>query len=205
MTLTEMRTAVRTRLGNPSTDGFFSDANLTDIVNEGLQVISTDHDWPWLFATATFSTAASDADYAMPATWLRTRGLIIDGYDPLTLLSTPEIRAMETATTGQPEYFTIDDDQILLRPVPDGVYSVIHDYVRSETALSGDSDTPLMPLQFHYSIVASAVHLAHLRQGDMSRAGAAAADRDGWLQRMRSFKKRAAGPRRVVVRPFGAL
>lgn len=204
MNLPALVTAVETRIGNPSTDGFYTTAQKEDLVNEGLSLISTDHDWPWLFGTANVSAVAADGDYAVPADWCRTRSLVIDGYAPLVLLSAQEIRAISTTDRGQPLYYTIDDDQILVRPLPDASYTIIHDYVKVEPILATTA-TPLMPAQFHYAIVAAAASLAFLRAGDGGRAAAAERAVQAWLQRMRSFKRRAAGPRRVVVRPGSAI
>jgi hypothetical protein len=81
VTLTEMRTAVRTRIGNPSTDGFFTDAQLTDLINEALAAVSAEEDWPWLQTSANITTVAGTAAYAAPAGWVHTKQLYINLYD----------------------------------------------------------------------------------------------------------------------------
>ena len=97
MDLVTMRTAVRTRLGNPSTDGFYSDAQLTDLINESLQAISTEDDWPWLQASETINTVAGTRAYT-PATgaWIRTKQLYINNFEPLVLVSLAEIDRKST-------------------------------------------------------------------------------------------------------------
>lgn len=57
-------------------------------------------------------------------------------------------------TNSYPTYFTIDHDtDILLAPKPDGIYTLSGEYVKSATELSGDSDTPELPTEFHMAIV----------------------------------------------------
>lgn len=205
MDLSTMRTAVRTRIGNPSTDGFFSDANLTDLLNEATAALSAEEDWPWLQTAANITTVAGTAAYAAPAGWVHTKHLYINNYDPLTYLSLPEIDAISTTDTGQPQFFTIYDEDILLRPVPDAVYTIVHQYNKSETAMSNDSDTLLMPSIFHYAVVTLAAKLAHDRQRDLQRSQIEEADYEKWLRRMRNYRYRLQGPMRPRVRPGSSL
>ena len=200
-----MRTAVRTRLGVPAADTFFTDAVLTDLVNEALQAISTEVDWPWLEASTTFSTANGTATYTPTAGWMRTRSLCIDGYDGMEWRSLTEVREIPTTVTGVPCIFNVNVEQLTLRPVPNGVFTVTHDYIKVEPALALTSDTPLMPAQFHYAIVSLACHLGHLRSGDVNRAVAAMADYQGWLKRMVDNRRRQTGGLRVRVRPGGGF
>ena len=199
MQLSEMRTAVRTRLGNPSTDGFFSDANLTDLINEALQVISTEDDWPWLQTSENIALVSGDGSYPPAANWIRTKQLHITNFEPLVLISLAEVN--EITAQGQPEYYHIYDEEILVRPIPTVAATLIHQYIRTETALAADGDTPLMPLQFHYAIVAYACYLAHLRQGREQLAQLELRAYQDWYRRMVSFRRRSQLPIRPRIRP----
>lgn len=204
--LTDMDTAVRTRLGNPSTDGFFSTAQVTDLVNEALLTIGTEADWPWLQSVGTaITTVAGTATYSISDTgYTSTRGLCIDGSDPLEERQLAELRGMPTTDRGQPAFFAIAGSTIHLRPVPDAVYTIVHDIVTSEVALSG-SGTPALPAAYYYAVVAKATELAHLRQRDTARAQAALAEYNAWMQRMRDNLHRTKAPKRIRVRPGRAL
>src|SRR5688572_2366993 len=101
LTFATMLTAVRTRIGNPSTDGFYTDAQLGDLTNESLQIYTTEADWPWLQATTTFTTSDGTATYSPPAEWMKTRMLTIDGYDPMAERSLGEIREVALTVKGQ--------------------------------------------------------------------------------------------------------
>ena len=205
MNFEQMCDAERVRLGVPASDTFYTAERLGDLTNEALQAISTEFDWPWLEASTTFSTAIGTATYTPPADWMRTRGLCIDGSDAMEYRSLIELREVPTTTTGEPGFYHINTELITLRPIPSSVQTVIHDYVKIEPALANPTDTPLMPAQFHYAIVAYAVHLGHMRQGDVQRATAALGDYTSWLRRMTDNRRRQTGGVRVRVRPGGGF
>lgn len=213
MDLAAMRTAIRTRIGVPSTDTFYTDTVLTDFVNEALQAVSAEEDWPWLSATTTFATVRGTQNYTPPGDWARTKLLCIDGYDPIEWRSLGEIREWASSITDVPLYFTVEADEILLAPVPGGSYTVKHDYYVDEAALALDADTPLMPSEFHYAVVAFAVHLAHARNAEIGSyrgaitgsAAAALQQYAQWLARMRKQRRRQTNPLRIRVRPGGAF
>lgn len=204
--LTDLDTIIRTRLGNPSTDGFFTTAQVTDLTNEALLAISAEADWPWQQAAGTdITTASGTATYTISDTgYTRTRVLVIDGYQPLDERSLAEIRGMPTSDTGQPLHYAIENLTLHLRPVPDGTYTIKHHIVKSEAVLSG-SATPLIPSMYYYAVAAKATELAHLRQRDTERAQAARAEYNAWLKRMQDNLRRTASPKRIRVRPGSGL
>lgn len=201
-----MVTAVRTRLGNPSTDGFFSDAQLSDLVNEALQITNAEADWPWLQATTTFATVAGTATYDPTAAsgWVKTRTLSIDGFDSMSERSLIEIRDWGITPQGTPCMWALENELINLRPVPNAVFTVIHDYIKIEPEISS-TQTPLMPASYRWSIVEYATYLAQLRQGNQQGAGAAKAAWQDWLEKMADHRRRTTGGQRIRVRPGSAL
>lgn len=209
MNLEQARNAVRVRLGVPASDNFWTDTTLTDLVNEALQAVTTEFSWPWLEATTTFATVAGTQTYTPPTTWQRTKALIIDGTDALQWRSLEEIREFPTTTRGRPVFYTVFAEQLLLAPVPDAVYTINHDYLRTEPALALNTDTPLMQAQYHYAIVEFAAYLGHLRSGDSSRYSNKAQDAlnnyKTWLQRITDNRRRTTANMRVRVRPGGGF
>lgn len=201
MTLAQLRDAIRVRLGVATNDSFYGTATLNDLANEALQAISTEMDWPWLTDSTTFATVGGTATYALPATSVSTLQLIIDGYAPMNLRSIQEIRTWPVVDRGVPSEYTIHDEQIVLRLVPDGIYTVIHDFVRFEPALTQDSDEPLMPEQYHFAIVHMAAALAFERSGDVRRHESALQGYSRWLIRMRDNARRSKQLMRLRVRP----
>lgn len=205
MNLEQLRGAVRTRIGVPESDTFFTAPVLTDLVNEALQAISAESEWPWLETSTTFATVNGTATYTPPADWVATRSLCIDGFDAMEWRSLTEIREWPTSIVDVPRYFNVNAEVLTLRPVPGAVNTVIHDYFKNEQTLVTDADVPLMPSSYHYSVVAYACHLAYLRSGDVQRATAALADYQGWNKRMNERRQRQTGGLRVRVRPGGGF
>lgn len=203
MDLSTARTAVRTRIGVPSSDGFYTDAVLTDLLNEALQALSTENDWPWLLTSESIATVAGTRSYSMAANWNKTKEVFISGYEPMSLTPLDEI---DTITyQGLPQLWNHNDGVLILAPIPDTAYTITHRYYKAEAALSGNTDTPTLPTHFHYVWVTKAAHLAYLRAGEQGRA-----DREGqlyqqWLERMNSFKRRATPRPRIRERPGGWL
>lgn len=204
MTHDQMVTAIETRIGTPSTDGFFTAAQKSDMVNEGLQVISAECDWPWLQATTTISVIQGTSAYAVPADYSHTKLLYIEDYPPLEYLGQFDIAVERVEGQSQPIHFSVWDEDIVISPEPNAAYTLVHKYIKQEPAISGAS-SPLMPSVFHYSIVAKAVELAHLRQGYLARAEVAAAEYKEWLVRMYNFKRRVTQPVKRRVRPGGGF
>lgn len=61
--------------------------------------------------------------------------------------------------SGKPGYFTVRPDKTIeLIPTPDKAYTVTMDYRKTLDVLSGDTDTPLMPSQYHEAIAYLACH-----------------------------------------------
>lgn len=207
MNRADLRSALRYRLGNPPADEFFTDPVLNSLLDEAVLTLGTEADWPWLCSTGTaITTAAGTATYAIgDSGYTRTRVLSIDGYEPLEERSLAEIRSLGTADRGQPRYYAIVGLTLHLRPVPDGVYSIVHDIVTSETILTGDTDSPSLPEAYSFAAVAKAAELGHLRQRDNERATLQLAEYNAWLGRMRDNLRRTAAPRRIRTRPGSAL
>lgn len=205
MDLGTLRTALRNRVGVSDYDGFFTDARLTDLINEAIQVVSSEEDWPWLQTTETIATVNGTQAYAPAADWLRTKALIIDGYDAMQWRSLQEIREYGSDYLGLPVVYTVYGDQILFGPTPGAAYSVTHDYIKQEPELAVSDDEPIMPSQFHGAILAQAAHLASLRAGDMSRVQAFGSEYSTWLNRMRDHRRRSSSPLRVRVRPGSGI
>lgn len=208
MTLAEIRNSIRVRLGVASNDAFYTNEVLTDIVNEGLYAMCMEADWPWLQVSTTFSTAAGTQAYTPPASWVRTKALTPDeGADSLVLLSLIEIREFgdEEEDRGFPRYYTVWDEDILIAPVPDEIYTIKHDYIRTEDQLDQDNDTPILPVQWHYALVHLCAGIAQLRQNETQRWEAEMKNYEKWLERMHDNRRRSSANLRVRVRPGSQL
>lgn len=139
-------------------------------------------DWGWMRQTASFTTVAGQATYALGSgagttgvtaatfgMWARNTGRSY-----LTSVGTPSEAFLEYATyeswrdayqfsslrtsTSRPNVVTITPAKALgLGPVPVAGYTITMDYYTKPVSLSGDSDTPLLPAEFHRAIVCRAM------------------------------------------------
>lgn len=201
MMLETLRDAVRVRLGVPENENFYFAQQLDDLLNEALQTISAEGDWSWLQASETIPTVTGTRFYTPNVNWSQTKALSIQGFDAMTYLDLQEVRNWPDDVFDVPMFYTVYLEQLYLAPTPSAVYQLRHDYLRSEPRLIDNTDVPLMPSLYHYSILAMAVHLAHLRAGDLPRAAAAKQEYDAWLKRMEGQKMRTTSTVKVRVRP----
>lgn len=186
MDLSGFRTAIRTRLGVPSSDAFYTDTVLTDLTNSAIAFLSGEADWRWLEKSASISCVNADADYAVPADYRRTIA-IIDA-DGVVLRRKPfdELQFMTTATDDTPHFFTIFGGFVHVRPVPNGTFTLTHYYVGEETALSSGTDTPALPTRWHDVAVEYACYLAKMRAGNYNEAEANLKVYQRWVEVMKS-------------------
>jgi len=181
----------------PAVDTFYQDPQLNDLINEALQAISVAKDWPWLQATELISTVVGTRFYTPNADWQRTKAVSIAGFDAMVWNDLQMIRNWPDDIQDVPVFYTIYLEQIYLAPAPNQIYSLRHDYIIQEPELVNDSDTPFMQSSFHFSIVAFAVYLAHLRSGDLGRAQAAQQEYAAWEKRMTDNRMRSSS----TIRP----
>jgi hypothetical protein len=205
MNRAQLREATYDKLGVDSTDPRLGTARIDRLINEALHWIETDKDWPWLMTSTTFSTAAGTGAYTAPTDWLRTRSLRIADYSPLEVRSSEELDYDYPLSTeqGVPTAFGFEGDQLLLRPLPSGVYTVTHRYVRMEPDLNNDDQSPLMPASFHPAIAEVAAYLSLRRTREEERAAVAFAAYKDWHERMVDNRRRTQGTPSVRIRPGG--
>lgn len=198
MNFTELVTAVYNRLGVPSGDALLTSTIVGAAVNEALQEVNSEEDWPWFNATETIATVAGTAAYALNASWLRTRSVKISDDFPLERYSEEELSDLYpfATSTNRPQGYAIEGGQLLVGPVPNGVYSLQHRYVKFEGTLSG-VQTPLMPAQFHSAIVELATHITLKRSRESLRAQESLANYQRWLSKIKKYRRRFTGPGRI--------
>jgi hypothetical protein len=130
-----------------------------DFINDAKTLVSQATDWSALRETITISTTASDNTYS-----LTNSG---DNVKVMSVLNNTQNCFMEyqskdwfndalyiaEAVEGAPKYFTYNgldsngDTQVLVGPIPDGVYSLRFDVVKRQGDLTSNSDKLLIPSQ----------------------------------------------------------
>lgn len=211
MNLSAMQAAVYARLGVDSTDGLLTPTVLNGFINDANHQIELAHDWPWLQDTETIVTVAGTDSYSPGSfntdtfLWHRTIELR-DGVDATVLerFSITELDDRWLPTEqGKPREFAIYGDKLVLRPVPDSVYSIIHRYIRQEADLVNPTDLPTMPAAGHAAIVELATFLALRRDRNDPRAQSAEMAYTQWMNQLQIDKRRYETPGRVRTRPGG--
>ena len=139
-------------------------------------------DWNWLRSTFTVNTVANDDTYAygdctdsrlsalisrFSKWWLETEdgpnitiyltsaGVGGENYlTPIDWASFRERYKRGTQTTGQPIHVAIDpQNNLVLGPKPDAIYTINGEYQMSPQTLAVDADVPEMPARFHSLIM----------------------------------------------------
>lgn len=177
----------------------------TEWLNEAVQAISEERDWPWLDGYATFSTVAGTAAYDLPTDWKRTRAVTYDGA-PANRISIVDGDAYDYGFDdwrGQVSY-SIESSDLIFYPTPQSVVTVKHRYVKQEPLLDNGTDTPLMPSHFHQAIVAYACARV-MDRIDPQRADSFDAEYERWKVRMLDAAARSQQPARVRVRAGGGF
>lgn len=93
---------------------------------------------------ATLNTVAGTRGVDLPADWLEFSDVALssDNPTPISFATVEHINARYPSTfTGQPVVFSIEANQIIFGPVPDGIYPISASYYAKFPALSADADT----------------------------------------------------------------
>lgn len=201
-TATSLLTRVRNRAAVLANDTGLPDTRLIEIINEALQDLSIETDWPWLQKTQTLTASVGSRTIALAADWAFTRALVETGTGyPLT--QRQPIELFEVVSNGRPVVYAIEGEALLLSPVPDSAYGYTHLYQKQEVTLvlPDVGLTIFTPPAFDSLVVeaASSKALRHLRQEDRAKA-ADNAYKLG-LIRAKNHKHRSREPSRVRVRP----
>lgn len=198
---------------NMSTDDPAAD-QVGDLVNEGLHLVEISHPngWPYLSRVSHFSTSATVQSYSFASVQTSydlmkvqsVKVLSSQRWAPLTAMSVEEADSTFTAstTTGLPQGFHVEGEQVYLFPTPDAAYDVQVRGVIAEPDLVSSTSEPLMPASFHGSIIAAGMTLYYETLQDTNRAQAAAQRLDGWVNKMLTASREDTVPPRLHLRDW---
>lgn len=199
-TLDDLIDRLRHKLALPSNDQKVPDSDLTISLNDGMNAMAADFDWPWLFTSETITTVAGTVAYSLPARHVRTLWVVNDvlGQD----LTAKQRRDLSKwlVISGQPYYYSTYGFAIRLGPKPDAVYTFTHTYLQAEAALTTGTDEPLCPDHYSDLIVLYAAVEEATRLKDFTQRNAFQADINAWVKRMKSHVRQEASTLRVKTR-----
>lgn len=168
-------------------------ADVKDAINQSIIDIyqSEDMEWPFAWNTYNFTTTVGQREYtksslATKIDWdsfavERNDSLDIP-YKKLDILDFEGYRVYQesidknalTESYSIPESVVrLPNNNIIITPVPDQAYVITYSGFTFPTALSGDSDTPSLPVEFEQCIVDGALYYAYMFRDNFEQAGLA--------------------------------
>lgn len=196
----EMVAQVYRGVGIRTDDPIATKQSIIDALNDAQQRLAMEWDWPWLQASTTFNSVAGQATYATPADWSSTRRITTPNGDDLVYIDAGQQEDLDRLVTGCPESYAIDNDQIVLAPVPVSVLTYTHHYIRAVSDLVVDGDTSVFPAQYHLVLVAHAKAAALDLLGKLDRLAGANQEASQLDALMKRAERRQRGPMRARVR-----
>lgn len=160
MQLSELRTRLRVRIGNPSTTDVPDTPNLDRHINDALQEISNKYKFKRRRARAKFVTAANSDKYDVAGltdvifkVWDRTNGKLLENIG-ITKIAQQDFDATPNALVkpGKPDKWTHIETYIQLFPPPDGIYTIEFVYKVRFASLANAGDSPNIPPPWHRGI-----------------------------------------------------
>ncbi len=201
MNLGQLRSSVYLRTAIPLNDGLITPTRVNDSINEAMHAINAAQDWEWLQATETITTVAGTQLYPPAANWMRS--LDLRHTDDRTLIWWDPFELRERwalIAGGEPIEWAINVNQILLRPIPDGQYNLVHTYLIEDPDLVSDGDEPLIPTSEQSAITEYASYLVLRSDSENPRAQMAQQAYAAWLASALQKRRRVDRPFRIRVR-----
>lgn len=143
---------VRTMVGD-SGGSFVENTEAIDLINDAQLQINLEA--KIIEATHAFSTVAGTFSYAVPATFMSAKRLLLADIGYVKQVSRNELvrnyRALTISTSGRgtPTAFSIDGMNIKLYPTPDRVISCTLEHIRTPIEITGTSDVLTLPTFLH--------------------------------------------------------
>lgn len=171
MNLSDMRTDLRRKIGNPSV-AEVADALLTSHINTAYRWVAGRYAFQELRKTVAVPTVASQNYVNIPAgvaavlrLWDTTSMRKLRKAGVRMLASLPD-----NIVAGEPRWYVREGTKLTLVPTPDAVYSLTLYYLADITALAVDADVPVIAPSWHDGIVLKARHVYYDERGDVGKA-----------------------------------
>lgn len=190
MQLSDLQARCRTRFRDPN-QNIVTDAEWTSYLNDAYRaVIAASPFWPFLevVSCAALVVSAGTRGIALPTDVTRVTAVrnATDNIPMVPLSGTTEhIRIdPEQSTTGVPEFYRIYAGRIEVWPIPNSDTTLHVEYPAPPAMLSGASDEPVFPEQYHNLLVEGALYRAYVDDGNLEQASVHEAQYAGILGAM---------------------
>src|SRR5256885_608867 len=157
MNLDQMRTLLRTRIGNPSITDVPSTPNLDSHINDACQEVLNKYKFKKRRARARFTTQIGIDKYNVRQTtdviykvWDRTNGKELERVGKSVLSERDyDSSPNNLVQNGKPSQWTYMEAYLQLLPPPDGAYNIEFVYKVLYTPLVNSGDVPVVPTPWH--------------------------------------------------------
>lgn len=184
MQLSEIRTMLRRRVGNP-TSGQATDSFLDQIINIAYRDVANRFRFHQSRLLFSFSTVVGTQSYDLPSdcrVLLRVRNTTQNYEGKLEKLGDRRVAEItDEETDGTPTQYARYNNKLYLYPTPDQIYTLEIYYKQELTDLAADADIPVIPTSWHYGIVLLARFYYFDDQGETAKAIAANNIYDNWV------------------------
>lgn len=181
------------RLTTMVDSGEISDAQMLTFINAGIYDVCMRDNWEFLQANTTFTTVAAQAAYDS-TDWVSGEELqevlfltITGKKRPLYPISYPQAMARwgDDAPDGEPDYWYLFQEELVLVPTPESAQVVKLTYVRPPAELTDGADEPPWLTTYHGILVDYVEMRIWMQQEDFQKAAAAAGRYNDRLDTMR--------------------
>jgi hypothetical protein len=185
MQFSDLRTRLRKRCGNPSTTDV-ADSDLNEHINDAYVEIANKYRFRAILKRQSISTVAGTRSYDLTAGYHTVKKVWSETTGKEKRLTKIDDRqwSERTALTiqGEPTGYHLFVGKIEFDPLPDGIYTIVVQARADITALSADSDVPVIPVTWHEGILMLAKYKYYSnQQGDLPKAYAAKNEYKDWL------------------------
>jgi len=170
--LQELRAKLREKVGNPSV-AEVPDTTLDALNNEAYEEIHDKYVFHKARKIVTFPTVASSELYQVPADCLAVFSVWNTTASHQRKLEKKDenwLATQQDAEDGDPLAYVVQRGWIQLVPTPDAVYTMRLMYKSHYTAMTLDTDTPVIPLSWHPGIWRLARFNYWDQKGDLAKA-----------------------------------
>lgn len=161
--LSDIRTKVRTRIGDTTYDS----SAITNFLNDTQNDIFNQYQLPFMEAVQGYTLTSGNADITagngLPDDFVTALDLMLTGTGYNKLLTPRDVRHVdyedpdyEAQAAGTPNEWFKYADTIRVIPEPDRAYTVSLRYYKRPTLLSADADVPSLPAEFEEALVLGA-------------------------------------------------
>jgi len=210
MNRAQLRSRTYEITGLQATDPLATMAIVNRHVDAALRHVAADYDWPWLVVEVPIPLVVNQGDYDPGANWIKTidfgltQGAELGPFTYISALALDEMYPGGATQHGSPRHYTIVNNKLRVRPIPDGAMTAMHRYKTGEPPLVDDTDEPLMPAEYHDQLVELVAGMALAATRD-PRGQDFWARYIAWSKRLRDEHTRKSGAQRIRVRPGGWL